>query len=263
MEMEGHSSAEQYAGDQAGHREAEPYGPVGHYPSESGTDGPLAEPYAPDAYAAGDDGAGWQAPEDQAQDFYSADASQGWQPQPQAQHHAAHMAEEGGPPPPQATPPPPPTLEERQSRTELYHPNRKKASAQTVRGANILAALGTAGLIALLMFVTWDVSQGWQWLQIVYALAFVLCAVMIMRWSRGALAFSATLAIFLIMMALVAGGSWFNVDKAGLTQAALPNGLVGTLTFALVPIGVLLIGLAAAGMGQQWQVEAARPARDT
>ena len=93
---------------------------------------------------------------------------------------------------------------------------------------------------------------------IVYILVYLLMAFLVMRWNRGVLPLAAALAIILLIFAAVSGPAWFDRDKAGFTDPALDEGILGLLTLLLVPIQILLIAFAMRGFQQAWNVEVER-----
>ena len=83
-------------------------------------------------------------------------------------------------------------------------------------------------------------------------------AFLVMRWNRGVLPLAAALAIVLLIFAAVSGPAWFDRDKAGLTDPALDEDILGLLSLILVPVQILLIAFAMRGFQQAWNVEVER-----
>jgi hypothetical protein len=106
----------------------------------------------------------------------------------------------------------------------------------------------------------WAALEGAKPVQIAYILLFLLFAFLIARWNRGLLPVAAALSIILLIFAAVSAPAWFDRDKAGFTSPALPEDLLGLLTFILVPVQILLIAFAMRGFTQAWNVEVERPA---
>jgi protein-S-isoprenylcysteine O-methyltransferase Ste14 len=104
----------------------------------------------------------------------------------------------------------------------------------------------------------WSTLEGAKPLQIAYILIYLLMAFLVMRWNRGVLPLAAALAIVLLIFAAVSGPAWFDRDKAGLTDPALDESIIGLLTLILVPIQILLIAFAMRGFQQSWNVEVER-----
>ncbi|MDP9293043.1 MAG: hypothetical protein M3O90_01245, partial [Actinomycetota bacterium] len=93
-----------------------------------------------------------------------------------------------------------------------------------------------------------------------YILLYLTLAFFVFRWSRGVLPLAAALAIVLLIFAAVSGPEWFDRDKAGLTDPALDESILGLLSLILVPIQILLIAFAMRGFQQAWNVEIEHPA---
>jgi ABC-type dipeptide/oligopeptide/nickel transport system permease component len=74
---------------------------------------------------------------------------------------------------------------------------------------------------------------------------------------------AAALAILLGIFAAIAGPEWFDRDKTGFSDPALPAGVLGLLTLLIVPVQVLLIAFAMRGFQQGWNVEVEVPAGET
>ena len=86
-----------------------------------------------------------------------------------------------------------------------------------------------------------------------------MIAFLVLRWSRGVLPVAAALAIVLLIFAAVSAPAWFDRDKAGFTDPAIDEGILGLLTALLVPVQLLLIAFAMSGFRQAWNVEVERP----
>jgi hypothetical protein len=61
--------------------------------------------------------------------------------------------------------------------------------------------------------------------------------------------------VILIIFAAVAAPAWFDRDKTGFDDPALPSSLLGVLTLLIIPFQALLIGVAMRGFRQQWNIE--------
>jgi hypothetical protein len=83
----------------------------------------------------------------------------------------------------------------------------------------------------------------------------VVLAFFVLRWSRGVLPLAAALAIVLLIFAAVSAPAWFDRDKAGFTDPAIDEGILGLLSAILVPVQLLLIAFAMRGFQQAWNVE--------
>src|SRR5215210_9128581 len=75
------------------------------------------------------------------------------------------------------------------------------------------------------------------------------------RWNRGGLRVAAAPAVLFVVVAAVAAPAWFERDKTGFEDPALPPGILGLLTVILIPVQVLLVAFALRAFSQQWNVE--------
>jgi len=143
---------------------------------------------------------------------------------------------------------------------EIEHPNRARTASKLTRATVIALLLVSALLVAVITLGAWDALVGARAVQIAFVALYVLFAVLIARWSRGALPVAAALAVILAVFAAVSVPGWYDRDQAGFTDPALAAGVVGLITALLVPLQVLLIAFAMRGFGQAWNVEVERPA---
>ena len=141
----------------------------------------------------------------------------------------------------------------------IEHPNREKAASKATKAIVVLLLLVTAGLMIVITIGGWAALEGAKPVQVVYILLFLLFAFLIARWNRGLLPVTAALSIILLIFAAVSAPAWFDRDKTGFTSPALPEDLLGLLTFILVPVQILLIAFAMRGFAQSWNVEVERP----
>jgi hypothetical protein len=142
----------------------------------------------------------------------------------------------------------------------IEHPNRKKASSKLTRLVVILLLLASAFLMILITLGGWEALMGAKALQIIYIVLYLGLAFMVTRWSRGVLPLIAAVAIVLFIFALVSVPGWFERDKDGFTDPAIPSDVIGLMTALLVPLQLLLIAFAMRGFQQAWNVEVERPA---
>src|ERR1044071_7915386 len=140
----------------------------------------------------------------------------------------------------------------------IEHPNRDKASSKVTRAIVVVLLLVSAGLVALIPIGGWDAIEGAKPLQVAYIVLYLVLAYFVLRWSRGVLPVIAALAIVLLIFAAVSTPAWFDRDKTGFTDPALPADLLGLLTALLVPVQILLIAFAMSGFRQAWNVEVER-----
>lgn len=137
----------------------------------------------------------------------------------------------------------------------ITHPNRDKAESKATKGAVILLLLTSAGLIAVVTVGGWAALQGAEIGAIFYIVVYAASAYFVARWNRGILPVAAALAVIFAVIAAVAGPAWFERDKEGFDDPALPPGILGLLTLIIVPVQVLLMAFAMRGFRQEWNVE--------
>jgi hypothetical protein len=143
-------------------------------------------------------------------------------------------------------------------RVIIEHPNRDKAASKLTRAVVVVLLLVSAVLVAIITVGGWDALEGAKALQVAYIVVFLVLAYFVLRWSRGVLPVIAALAIVLLIFAAVSAPAWFDRDKTGFTDPALPADLLGLLTALLVPVEILLIAFAMSGFRQAWNVEVER-----
>jgi hypothetical protein len=137
----------------------------------------------------------------------------------------------------------------------IVHPNRQGAEAKATKFAVILLLLASAGVTAIITIGGWSKLEGAQLWAIFYIVIYVVMAILVAQWNRGILPVAAALAILFAVVAIVAAPAWFDRDKAGFADPALPPGLLGLLTAILVPLQVLLIAFAMRAFSQKWNIE--------
>jgi lysylphosphatidylglycerol synthetase-like protein (DUF2156 family) len=137
----------------------------------------------------------------------------------------------------------------------IEHPNRKKAASKLTRAIVVVLLLGSAALMTIVTVGGWDSIEGAKALQIAYIVLYVVVAFFVLRWSRGVLPVAAALATVLLIFAAVSAPEWFDRDKAGFTDPALDESILGLITALLVPVQLLLIAFAMSGFRQAWNVE--------
>ncbi len=144
---------------------------------------------------------------------------------------------------------------------ELWRPNRVKSEAKVTRVLVAIVLLISAALILIITLGGWERLQGATVavMAIVWAVLYIVFAFLVLRWNRGILPVAAALAIILAIFAVVAAPAWFARDKVGLDSPALPEELLGLLTFLVVPVQLALIAIAMIGFNQNWHVEEERP----
>jgi hypothetical protein len=149
----------------------------------------------------------------------------------------------------------------------VIHPNRAKAESKAVRAIVVLLLLVSVVLMLIVTIGGWSKLQGMKPLNFAWCLVYLILAVYIGRWSRGALPIASALAIILLIISLIAGlgasgTSWFDRSHAGFAHADLLFGgsglsadTIGLVTLLIAPVQVLLIIFAMRGFSQGWNVE--------
>ena len=140
----------------------------------------------------------------------------------------------------------------------IEHPNREKASSKLLRVIVVVLLLASAGLVLLITLGGWAALEGAKLMQLIYVAIYLVLAVFVLRWNRGVLPLIAALAMILLIFAAVSTPSWFDRDKFGFTNPALPEGVLGLLTALLVPLQLVLIVFAMGAFRQGWNVEVER-----
>jgi hypothetical protein len=146
-------------------------------------------------------------------------------------------------------------MEASRSDIVIVHPNRQSAEQKATKAAVILLLLTSAGLTAIITFGGWSKLEGAQIWAIFYIVIYLVMAYFVGKWNRGVLPVAAALAILFAVVAIVAAPAWFDRDKAGFEDPALPPGILGLLTAILVPVQILLIAFAMRAFQQKWNIE--------
>ena len=142
----------------------------------------------------------------------------------------------------------------------IEHPNRATPAARRTRAIVVALLVVSALLVLVVALAGWEQLEGARPLTLAFAVVDLVLAALVARWRRGVLPVAAALAVVLGIFAAVAGPAWFDRDRPGFEEAALDAGLLGMLTLALVPVGLLLAAFAFSGFRQAWHVEVERPA---
>jgi presenilin-like A22 family membrane protease len=145
----------------------------------------------------------------------------------------------------------------------LVRPNRDKAASKATKAIVVLLLVISAALVLIVTIGGWSKLAGMQPVSLAYVLVYLIMAFYAFRWNRGVLPLAAALAILLGIFAAIAGPQWFDRDKTGFTDPALPAGMLGLLTLLIVPVQVLLIAFAMRGFQQAWNVEVEVPEGET
>jgi lysylphosphatidylglycerol synthetase-like protein (DUF2156 family) len=137
----------------------------------------------------------------------------------------------------------------------IRHPNREKAESKATKAIVVLLLLASAALVAIVTLGGWSDLQGAQFVAIATVVVYLLMAYYVAQWNRGVLPVASAVAILIAVLAAIAAPAWFDRDKAGFHNPALPPSLLGMLCIVLVPVSLLLIAFAMRGFTQQWHVE--------
>jgi len=140
----------------------------------------------------------------------------------------------------------------------IEHPNRDNAASKATRAVVVLLLLVSAGLVLVVTVGGWAALEGAKAVQIGYIVLYLVFAFYVARWNRGVLPVIAALAIILLIFAVVATPAWFDRDKTGFTNPALPSDVLGYVTAVIVPVQALLILFSMQGFMQAWNVEVER-----
>ncbi|HEY7249450.1 MAG TPA: hypothetical protein VIG37_03070 [Methylomirabilota bacterium] len=119
----------------------------------------------------------------------------------------------------------------------------------------MLLLIASAALVAIITAGGWSALQGAQFVAIACVIIYALMAYYVGRWNRGVLPVASALAILIAVLAAIAAPAWFDRDKSGFHNPALPPSLLGLLCIVLVGVSLLLIAFAMRGFSQQWNVE--------
>src|SRR4051812_43867760 len=137
----------------------------------------------------------------------------------------------------------------------IVHPNRQGAEAKATKAAVVLLLVASAAVTAIVTIGGWGKPEGGPLWAIFYGVVYVVVAYPLGQWNRGILPVAAALAILFAVVAAVAAPAWFDRDKSGFADPALPSDLLGLLTAILVPLQVLLIAFSMRAFSQKWNIE--------
>lgn len=145
---------------------------------------------------------------------------------------------------------------------ELWRPNREKAQNLTTKAVMTLLLIISAALTALITIGGFSLLQGGGLMGaicLIFAGVYLLFALLVFNWSRGALPVSAACAVLMAIFAGVAAPSWFDRDRVGFAEALLPASLLGLLTLVLIAVQLMIVIVAVIAFNQDWHVEEERP----
>jgi lysylphosphatidylglycerol synthetase-like protein (DUF2156 family) len=137
----------------------------------------------------------------------------------------------------------------------IVHPNRQGAEAKATKAAVVLVLVASAAVTAIVTIGGWSKLEGAQIWAIFYVVIYLVMAYLVGQWNRGILPVAAALAILFAVIATVAAPAWFDRDKSGFAEPALPSDLLGLLTAILVPLQILLIAFSMRAFSQKWNIE--------
>ena len=146
-------------------------------------------------------------------------------------------------------------MEAHDSDIVIVHPNRQGAEARATKFAVVLLLVASAAITAIITIGGWSKLEGAQLWAIFYIVVYLVIAYMVLQWKRGVLPVASALAILFAVVAVVAAPAWFDRDKTGFADPALPPGILGLLTAILVPLQILLIAFAMRAFSQKWNIE--------
>lgn len=145
---------------------------------------------------------------------------------------------------------------------ELWRPNRHKAGPQTTRFLAVVLLVASVALMLIVTLGGWSILLGGSTfgvIALVFSLVYAVLAIMVARWSRGALSLTIALSVLLAILCAVGAESWFARAKPGFAEAGLPSDLLGLLVIILIPVQLALATVCAVGFTQEWHVEEERP----
>lgn len=149
----------------------------------------------------------------------------------------------------------------------VVYPNRYKSSSKMMKLVVVILMGVTVALMLLVTLGGWTKLQGLRYVNLFWAVSFVVIAYYVFRWKRGLLPMAAGGGIILMMLALVAGtgaagASWFDRSHVGYASAksifgssGLSDNILGLLTVLMAPVAILLIVVSMKGFSQGWNVE--------
>jgi hypothetical protein len=146
----------------------------------------------------------------------------------------------------------------RNQQVYIEHPNRDKPESKATKAVIVLLLLVSVGLVMVITIGGWNALEGAKFMQVVYAIIYLIIAYYVSRWNRGLLPVVAAAAIVLLIFAAVAAPAWFDRDKTGFTDPSLPSNVLGLFTLLIIPVQALLIFFAMRGFSQAWNVEIER-----
>lgn len=141
---------------------------------------------------------------------------------------------------------------------ELVRPNREKPQSQRTKAIVVFLLVATVALILIITIGGLKRLEGGPIGPILYALIYIVAAIVVARWNRGILPVIAALSTILIIFLALAAPAWFARDKDGLDSPLLNESVLGLLTALMIPLQVLVIVVGLYAFNQNWHVEEER-----
>ncbi len=145
---------------------------------------------------------------------------------------------------------------------ELWRPNRAKSSSQLTRFVVVLLLVASIVLMLFVVLGGWSLLTGgatWGVISLIIVFLYLVLAIMVGRWSRGALTLTVAFAVLLLIFSAIGFESWFARDKPDFSEAGLPTDLIGLLVLLMIPVQIALGIAASIAVKQEWHVEEERP----
>jgi hypothetical protein len=106
------------------------------------------------------------------------------------------------------------------------------------------------------------VLQGAQVVSILYIIVYLTMAFFVLRWSRGVLPLTASLAVGLGVFSMIAAPGWFDRSGPNYADPGMPADLLGVLTIVIAIVQVILVVASMIGFQQKWNIEVEEHAGD-
>lgn len=145
-------------------------------------------------------------------------------------------------------------------------PNRELRSSRVARAAVVAVLLLSVAVILTITLGGWNRLDGMTPVSFAWCVAYVVIAFYVWRWTRGLLPIAATLAMLLLVPAIVAvagfaGTTWSERAAPGYGRVETLFGgsfsphLLSLLTILLIPIQLVLIAVCIRAFVQRWNIE--------
>ena len=148
----------------------------------------------------------------------------------------------------------------------IAHPNRELRSSHVAKAVVVAVLLLSVAVILAITLGGWNRLDGMTPVSFAWCLVYAVIAFYVWRWARGLLPIAATLAMLLLVPAVVAlsgidGTTWSERAGAGYGQVHTLFGgsfsphLLSLLTILLIPIQLALIAVCVQAFMQNWNIE--------